>query len=166
MKKVKRMGREEYYLTVLDAVKQRSTCDRGRLGAILVKDGRIISTGYVGAPAGMPHCDEVGHLIEERRITKGLVEGLQDYRYSAHCVRTVHAEQNAILQAAIFGIEVGGATMYCTMFPCFPCAKAIVNVELEMVIAVHPYQAQDQSIDLFRAVGLPFKILNQEKELY
>jgi len=158
MKKEERMTRETYYLTVLEAVRQRSTCDRGKAGAIIVKEGRIITTGYVGAPTGMPHCEDNGHLIEFHSPEPGFSPGL-----TKHCIRTVHAELNAILQAADFGISIRGATMYCTMFPCFECAKAIVNVGIKEIIAVHLYQTQQWGILLFREVGLPYRILNQEK---
>jgi len=153
-----RMTRGEYHLFILKAVKQRSTCDRGESGAILVKEGRIIATGYVGAPAGLPHCDEVGHLMEARQSMKE--------RPSNHCIRTVHAELNTLLQAAYFGVSIKGATMYCTMTPCFECAKAIVNVGIKEVIAVYPYQKQLQTTVLFEKAGIHFIILNPGKELY
>ena len=156
-----RMSREEYYLEVLEAVRKRSTCDRGMSGAILVKDGRIIATGYVGAPAGMSHCDEAGHVIEFRSSE----ESGRSPRFgveSKHCIRTVHAELNAILQCAFFGVKAQGATMYCAMTPCFECAKAIVNVGIKEVIAVHPYQAQDRTIALFGHRKIPLTILSRE----
>jgi len=156
--KKKRMSREAYYLAVLEVVAQRSTCDRGKSGAILVKEGRIIATGYVGAPSRVPHCDEVGHLLQ-RRKNGSLKE-------SSHCIRTVHAELNTILQAASFGVSVRGATLYCTMMPCYECAKAIVNVGILGVVAMYPYQAQKESIALFQEVGLPFAILHPEEKLY
>lgn len=152
------MTRDQYYLAVLETVRQRSTCERGRSGAIIVKENRILTTGYVGAPIGFPHCDEAGHLI----TTCWDEEGVS----SEHCVRTVHAELNAILQAASFGISIRGGTMYCTMAPCFGCANAIVNVEIAKVIAVHPYQSQERTIELFEDSGVKFMVLNPEKRLY
>lgn len=118
-----RISKDEYYRAVVDAVALLGSCDRGRAGAIIVKQGRIISTGYVGSPAGAPHCDEIGHEIELRRIGNIKIE-------TEHCIRTLHAELNAILQAARYGPSIEGATLYCTMFPCYDCAKAIVNVGL------------------------------------
>jgi dCMP deaminase len=152
-----RMTRNEYYLVVLEAVRKRSTCDRGKSGAILVKNGRLISTGYVGAPVGMPHCDEVGHLIELRHMERPYTKESQ-----RHCIRTVHAELNAILQAARFGISIEGAVMYCTMVPCYECAKAIVNVGLSRVIAVYPYQSQERTISLFKSRKILFTILEPD----
>jgi len=130
-------------------------------GAIIVKEGRIITTGYVGAPAGTPHCDEMGHLMEQRYLDS------RGERTSEHCVRTVHAELNAILQAAYFGVSVKGGTMYCTMTPCFDvCAKAIINVGIKEVIAMYPYQAQLRTTVLFDEAEIALTILNPEKELY
>lgn len=154
----KRLDRDNYYLTVLEAVKQRSTCSRGRSGAIIVKEGRIISTGYVGAPAGMPHCDEVGHQLEKRIL-------VPNGDHSIHCIRTVHAELNAILQAARFGVSIEGGVMYCTMVPCFECAKAIHSVGIVKVIAMHPYQGQGKTIFFLKDIKIPLIILNK-KELY
>ena len=148
----------EYYLDVLEAIRKRSTCVRGKSGAIIVKDNRLLTTGYVGAPAGMPHCDEAGHKFEVRTSESG--------NRSTHCIRTVHAELNAILQAASFGISIKGATMYCTMVPCFGCAKVIVNVGIKEVIAVYPYQEQEETVKLFEKTGIHLKILNKEKGLY
>lgn len=153
-----RMKRDEYYLSVLEAVRGRSTCNRGESGAIIVKEGRIIATGYVGAPTGMPHCDEIGHLFKTSTMVGEDI--------TTHCVRTVHAELNAILQAARFGITILGGIMYCTMTPCYECAKAIVNVGIVKVIAVYPYQEQERTISLFRARKIPFNIIYPEKRLY
>jgi len=141
-----RIDREEYYANILEAVRKRSTCDRGESGAIIVKNNRLITTGYVGAPRGRPHCDEKGHFMVHN-----------------HCIRTVHAELNAILQAARFGISIEGGTMYCTMTPCYECAKAIVNVGLVKVIATYPYPygVADLSIQLFRDSNIEFKLLNE-----
>lgn len=161
------MTREEYYLRVLEAVRQRSTCDRGKAGALIVREGRIIATGYSGAPAGLPHCDEVGHLFEDRmsRTMMSTNPGVRQV-YATHCVRTVHAELNAILQAAKFGIAVEGATMYCTMMPCFECGKAIINVGISEVIALRPYQTQDRTIEIFRTAKMKFKVLLSAEEAY
>lgn len=155
---MKRMTRDEYYLSVLDAVRKRSTCDRGRSGAIIVKDNRIVTTGYVGAPTGISHCDEVGHLFQISWDEEGIS--------SKHCVGTVHAELNAILQAACSGVNIERGTMYCTMTPCFECAKAIVNVGIVEVVATHPYQSQERTIELFNQVGIRFNLIDSEEGLY
>jgi dCMP deaminase len=103
-------------------VARRSTCDRARVGAIIVKDRRILTTGYNGSPAGLPHCDEIGHLI-----------------LAGHCVRTLHAEQNAIIQAALHGVGVAGSTMYVTHQPCLTCAKMIINAGIRRVVFAGHY---------------------------
>ncbi len=103
-------------------VAQRSTCDRAHVGAVLVRDRRILTTGYNGSPAGLPHCDDVGHLM---------IDG--------HCVRTLHAEQNAIIQAALHGVSIQGATAYVTHQPCLTCAKMIINAGIQRVIYAGDY---------------------------
>ena len=97
----------------MDIAKQvatRATCDRKHVGAVLVRDRTILSTGYNGSIRGLPHCDEVGHMME-----------------NGHCVATVHAEANAVLQAAKNGVRIDGATLYTTASPCWPCFKLIAN---------------------------------------
>ena len=113
---------DEYFMDIAFTVAQRSTCDRGHVGAVLVRDRRILTTGYNGAPAGLSHCDEVGHLI---------VDG--------HCVRTLHAEQNAIIQAALHGIGTESATAYVTHQPCLTCAKMIINSGISRVVYAGNY---------------------------
>jgi dCMP deaminase len=134
---------------VTEAVALRATCDRGKSGAIIVKNGRIIAAGYVGSPAGTPHCDEEGHEMETRydKIVEKMVE-------SRHCIRTVHAEMNAILQAARYGPPIEGADIHCTLFPCYACAKAIANVGIRKVFAFHDYQRSERSKALFTSVGI------------
>jgi dCMP deaminase len=103
-------------------VAQRSTCDRAHVGCVLVRDRRILTTGYNGSPAGLPHCDDVGHL---------LVDG--------HCVRTLHAEQNAIIQAALHGVGIQNATAYVTHQPCLTCAKMLINAGISRVVYAGNY---------------------------
>ena len=103
-------------------VAQRSTCDRAHVGCVLVRERRILTTGYNGAPAGLPHCDEVGHL---------LIDG--------HCVRTLHAEQNAIIQGALHGVSIVGATAYVTHEPCLTCAKMLINAGVRRVVYAGNY---------------------------
>ena len=100
---------DRYFLDLCESISKRATCDRGRTGCVIVKDKMIMTTGYVGSPAGLPHCDEVGHDLRKVFDEEGNV--------SQHCVRTLHAEQNAIIQAAKFGIPLDGATLYCKMTP-------------------------------------------------
>lgn len=97
-------------MDIATQVATRATCDRKHVGAVIVRDRTILSTGYNGSIRGMPHCDEVGHMME-----------------NGHCVATVHAEANAILQAAKNGVRIDGATLYTTASPCWPCFKLIAN---------------------------------------
>ena len=153
-----RISREEYYLEIVRAAAKRGTCDRGRAGAIIVKEGKVISMGYAGAPRGLPHCDDVGHHLVEHRTKDGVI--------SEHCLRTVHAEANAIIHAARFGIAVEGSDMYCTMFPCRGCSMFIVNAGILNVISEYDYQGSYSSKDLLITAGINFKIINPNKMLY
>jgi len=105
-----------YFMDIAERVAQRSTCPRRAVGAVIVKQKRILATGYNGAPSGMDHCVDVGCLMVDD-----------------HCVRTLHAEQNAIIQAAQFGVSTKGAEIYCTSSPCLSCAKMIINAGVEKV---------------------------------
>ena len=113
---------------MVDFVGRRGTCDRGQAGAIIVKDKRILATGYVGSPVGLPHCDEVGH--EMHTVVQ------EDGSQSRHCIRTAHAELNAIANAARFGVAIDGAVLYCKMFPCYVCAKTIINSGIKRVVCI------------------------------
>lgn len=117
--KYKRPSWDEYFIGLVETVGKRGTCDRGRSGCVIVKDKQILATGYVGSPAGFPHCDEVGH--EMKTITH------KDGSQTKHCTRTVHAEQNAICQAAKRGVALDGSTVYANMTPCKTCTMMIVN---------------------------------------
>jgi dCMP deaminase len=105
---------DEYFMRIAHEVATRSTCPRLAVGAVVVRDRRILTTGYNGSPSGMPHCDEVGCLIR-------VVDGRES------CQRTLHAEQNALIQAAYHGVSVRDAAMYCTHQPCLLCVKMIMN---------------------------------------
>jgi dCMP deaminase len=109
---------EEYFFQIAQQVATRSTCERRKVGAVLVKDKRILSTGYNGAPKGISHCIDVGCLREELNIPSGERHEL---------CRALHAEQNAIAQAALHGVKIEGSTLYCTHQPCALCAKMIIN---------------------------------------
>lgn len=152
-----RLSEKDYYFEVVKAVSLRGTCDRGRAGAILVKDKRIIATGYVGAPAGLPDCDQIGHELIEVAPVINLNQIKQS---SQHCVRTVHAELNAILQCAKFGVPTVGSVMYCTMFPCRSCAMAIINTGIVGVYSMYDYQRSEASKDLFDQAKIKWVIDN------
>jgi len=112
----KRATWDEYFMDIARVVAKRSTCDRRKVGAVLVKDRVILSTGYNGSIRGMAHCDEVGHMME-----------------GGHCVATIHAEANAIVQAARRGISVNGAIIYVTSSPCWNCFKMLINAGIKKI---------------------------------
>lgn len=150
---------DEYFLNLIEPIGRRATCDRGRSGAIIVSPGHtIIATGYVGSPPGQPHCDEVGHLM----ITKIDDKGSQ----SQHCVRTLHAEENAILQCAKDGIKLEGATIYSKMVPCYNCAMRIVRVGIKRVVAQKRYHADGLSLKLFKDAGVELVVVENTNEQY
>lgn len=127
---------DEYFMDIAFTVAQRSTCDRAHVGAVLVSDRRMLTTGYNGAPAGLPHCDEVGHLM---------VDG--------HCVRTLHAEQNAIIQAALHGVGIQNATAYVTHQPCLTCSKMLINAGIKRVVYAGNYP-DEHSRQFLHAAGV------------
>ena len=152
---------DEYFIEVMHAVAKRATCDRGRSGCVIQKDNHILATGYVGAPAGLPSCDEVGHFIQE-------VVGSDD-TIEEHCIRTVHAEQNAICSAAKTGVSINGGTLYCTMTPCRTCAMMIINSGIKNVIIEKHYhnEVQEQnSIEMLKYCGIDVKFMSDEVENY
>jgi len=116
---------EEYFIQIAHLVATRSTCLRRKVGAILVKDKRILSTGYNGPPRKLAHCAEVGCLRDELKIPSGERQEI---------CRGLHAEQNAIIQAALYGISIKGAILYCTHQPCITCAKMLINAGIKKVI--------------------------------
>lgn len=149
---------DRYFLDLCEAVSKRATCNRGRCGCVIVKDKRIMTTGYVGAPAGLSHCDEVGH--DFRKVIDFAEKTTQ------HCVRTLHAEQNAILQAARFGIPLEGSTLFCKMTPCRTCAMMIINAGIKRVVCERRYHADSDTLELFNQAGIELDIKNQEIEKY
>jgi dCMP deaminase len=135
----------EYFMSITELVAQRSTCTRRYVGAILVRDKRIISTGYNGAPSGISHCLDVGCLREQQGIPSGERHEL---------CRGLHAEQNAIIQAALQGSTVGGATLYCTNMPCSICTKMLINSRISEVYYREGY-ADTLSAALMAEAGIP-----------
>ena len=149
---------DEYFIEVMEAVAKRATCDRGRSGCVIVRDNRLLVAGYVGSPVGLPHCDDAGHLI--KKLTH------EDGHVSEHCTRTVHAEMNAICQAARNGIAVEGATLYCRMTPCRNCAMVIINSGIKRVVAQRHYHEGEETVEMFKQTGIRFDLLNSEIEKY
>jgi len=142
---------DEYFLKITEDVGSRGTCDRGHAGSVIVKNNRIISTGYAGAPSGLPSCDDVGHEMQTV-ITE---EGTE----SRHCIRTAHAEQNAINNAARIGVAIEGGTLYCKMTPCYKCAQSIINSGIIRVIASKDYHGGDRTKDIFKQANIKLEIL-------
>lgn len=108
---------DEYFMNIARVVASRATCDRKLVGSVIVRDKTILSTGYNGSIRGMPHCSEVGHMMEE-----------------GHCVATIHAETNAVLQAAKNGVSIDGGTVYVTASPCWSCFKMITNAGIRRIV--------------------------------
>jgi len=123
--KEERPSWDNYFMEIACLVSTRSTCLRRKVGAVLVRDKRILTTGYNGAPSHLAHCSEVGCLREKLKIPSGERQEI---------CRGLHAEQNAIIQAALSGVSIKGATLYCTHQPCITCSKMIINAEIKKVI--------------------------------
>ena len=149
---------DAYFMEIAGTVSKRATCDRGRSGCVIARDKQILVTGYVGSPRGLPHCDEIGHLMK-----KVLHE---DGRISQHCMRTVHAEQNAICQAARLGISLEGATLYCRMTPCRTCAMLIINCGIKRVVCERKYHDGKESEEMFLKAGIPIEYVIDEVQDY
>jgi dCMP deaminase len=154
----KRPSWDEYFMEITKIVGNRATCNRGRNGCVITKDKRIISTGYTGSPIGLPHCDDIGH--EMHTVTH--LDGHQ----SRHCIRTTHAEQNAICQAARFGVSLNGSTLYAKMTPCYTCAKMIINSGITRVVCDRDYHGSSRSKDIFAEAGVQFKLINNIMTTY
>lgn len=127
---IKRPNWDEYFMEIAEIVKGRSTCLRRKVGAIIVKDNRILSTGYNGAPKGLSHCSTTGCLREKLQVPSGERHEL---------CRGLHAEQNAIIQAAVFGTAIDGATIYTTLSPCVVCTKMIINAGIKRIVLREDY---------------------------
>ncbi|MBI1934814.1 cytidine/deoxycytidylate deaminase family protein [Candidatus Woesearchaeota archaeon] len=127
---------ENYFMNIAKEVATRSTCDRKHVGSVIVKDRTILSTGYNGSIRGMPHCDDVGHLME-----------------AGHCVATIHAETNAILQAAKNGVMIDGAEVYITASPCWSCFKMLANAGIKKIYYGEFYR-DERSFDVAKRLGI------------
>ncbi len=149
---------DEYFMEVMEAISKRATCDRGRSGCVIVKNKQILVTGYVGSPMGLSHCDDVGHQMKKVLNEDGTV--------SEHCVRTVHAEQNAICQAAKMGVSIDGATVYCRMTPCRVCAMLLINCGIKRVVCQKKYHAGVESEEMFKKVGIELEFVHDEVQQY
>ncbi len=124
--KRERVGWDSYFMSFARAASVRATCDRKHVGAVIVVKKQVCATGYNGSVRGMPHCDDVGH---------DMVDG--------HCVRTVHAEANALAQAARHGVAIEGATVYTTASPCWDCFRVLANAGIARLVYAEPYRAEE-----------------------
>ena len=149
---------DKYFMKVADTVATRATCDRGRSGCVIVRNRQILVSGYVGSPKGLPHCDDVGHQMKQ------VVH--EDGKVTNHCVRTVHAEQNAICQAAKLGIALEGSTLYCRMTPCRTCAMLIINCGIVRVVCEKKYHAGAESEEMFKTSGVQLDYFSEEVMKY
>lgn len=131
-----RAGWDAYFMSIATEVATRATCDRKHVGAVIVRDRTILSTGYNGSIRGMPHCDDVGHLME-----------------NDHCVATIHAEANAILQAAKNGVRIEGASLYTTASPCWPCFKLIANAGITRIV-YHEFYRDQRIFEVAQQIGM------------
>lgn len=140
----------QYFMDITCLVAERSTCLRRKVGAIAVKDKRILATGYNGAPAGVPHCLEVGCLRTQLGIPSGQRHEI---------CRGLHAEQNVIIQAAVHGISLKGAEIYCTHQPCLICTKMLINCGITKVYFLEAYP-DELAAAMIREAGIPFETLS------
>jgi len=142
MSQIDRPTLDQYFMEIATVVAKRSTCLRNQVGALFVKNKRILSTGYNGAPAGLDHCDLLGCAREN--VASGTHHEL---------CRAVHAEQNAIIQAALHGISIEGATLYCTHQPCILCAKMMINARVRKVVYRQSYP-DGAALEFLRQAGI------------
>ncbi len=131
-----RVSWEDYFMNIAKEVATRSTCERKHVGAVIVRDRTILSTGYNGSIRGMPHCDEVGHMME-----------------NGHCVATIHAEANAVLQAAKNGVMIDKAEIYITASPCWPCFKMLANSGIKKIYYGEFYK-DERIFDVAKRIGI------------
>ncbi len=146
---MKRLSWDDYFLKMALLAAERSTCRRHHIGAVIVRDKRVLTTGYNGAAKGATDCLELGCLRDELDIPSGTRHEI---------CRAIHAEQNAIIQAGLYGVSIVNSTIYCTHSPCFICAKMIVNAGIKRVVSFTEY-ADNNFPDLFREAGVVFDVL-------
>lgn len=147
---------DTYFMEITRVVASRSTCLRRKVGATIIKDKRILTTGYNGAPKGLMHCQEAGCIRAEKQVPSGERHEL---------CRALHAEQNAILQAALYGVSIQGATVYCTTHPCVMCAKMMINAGMKEVVIMKSYPDQ-LAAELLAEAGVSVRYFSEaEKEV-
>ncbi len=137
---------DEYFMNIADMVKTRSTCMRRQVGAVIVRDRRILTTGYNGTPSGLKHCREVGCLRDQMNIPSGERHEL---------CRGIHAEQNAIIQAAAFGVSIQNTTIYVTLSPCILCTKMLINSGITRIVTREAYN-DDLALKMLQETGIEY----------
>ncbi len=148
MKKLTRPDIDEYFLKIASVVAERATCRRHNVGAVAARDKHILATGYNGAPAGLKDCLELGCLRDELNIPSGTRHEI---------CRGIHAEQNVIIQAALHGVSLEGSTIYCTLTPCYLCAKMLVKAKIKRFVSFGRYD-DNSFVELFREAGIGFDL--------
>lgn len=128
---------DSYFLKIAFAVSERSTCERASVGCVLVRDKRILTAGFNGSPSGQEHCDEIGHLM-----------------VNGHCERTIHAETNSIIQAALHGVSTRDATCYVTHFPCINCTKVLINAGITRIVYSVAYRIDENAMNFLNKAGI------------
>lgn len=148
----KRPSWDEYFMTIAEQVATRSTCIRRQVGAVIVKDKRILATGYNGAPSGLAHCEVVGCLREQLQIPSG---------EHAELCRAIHAEQNAVVQAARSGVSIEGAAIYTTTQPCVLCAKILMNAGIVEIVFQGTYPDK-LALEMLEESGISLRRMERE----
>lgn len=149
---MERPDNDTYFMRMAELVSSRSTCLRRAVGAVIVKDKRVLTTGYNGSPRGLKHCEEMGCVRDELNIPSGTRHEL---------CRGVHAEQNAVIQAAYFGVSINGSTLYCTTFPCSMCAKILINAGISEIVYRIDYE-DTLSKSLFKEAGVVMRSWSED----
>ncbi len=149
MEKLKRPSWDEYFMEMAEIARKRSTCLRRSVGAVIVRDNRIMATGYNGVPMGIAHCETRGCLREQLQVPSGERHEL---------CRGLHAEQNAIIQAAHLGQSIAGGTLYCTTQPCVICTKMIINAGIKRVVIKESYP-DSLAEEMFKEAGIKVEVI-------
>lgn len=145
---------DEYFIGIAKLVSERSTCLRRSVGALIVKNRRILTTGYNGTPSGITHCEVVGCLREKMKVPSGERHEL---------CRGLHAEQNAIIQAALYGVDIHGGTLYCTNQPCSICAKMLINAGIKEIVIKAGYP-DEMAREFFEEAGVNVRTAEVSKK--
>ena len=152
MERKTRPGWDDYFMEIARVVSSRSTCMRRSVGAVIVKNKQIVATGYNGTPKDLPHCEVAGCLREQLHVPSGQMHEL---------CRGIHAEQNAVVQAAYHAVSVNGGTIYCTHQPCVVCTKILINAGIKRIVYANPYPDK-LAEDMMAASGIEICVLDKK----